>query len=189
MKLNVYLFLYEKFVDFEVIQALFMLRESKLITVSFESGLVKSIGNLKVHADISIGNLDPAKVDLFLIPGGEPKEIIRDESYSDKIAILNQKLQALHKNKKIIAAICGGPTFLANAGILDGINCTASIADDEKQFYKKSNFSDEDVVIADNVITAQGQAFTLFAGKLARMCGVIKTDEEMKEAVNWFRNI
>ncbi|MCG3252941.1 MAG: DJ-1/PfpI family protein [Candidatus Heimdallarchaeota archaeon] len=188
---NAYLFLYDQFVDFEVIQALLLLRDNyNLTTVGFQKGLVDSFSNLKVEASVAIEDVNIGDVDVFIIPGGEPKDFIRNEKYTKKIQNLNDKLIALAKNEKIIAAICGGPTFLANAGILDGNNCTASIDNEgEEKFYEKSTFKDTDYVLDKNILTAQGHAFTDFAVQLAKLCGVLKTDEEVEQTRNWLRNI
>lgn len=186
--MKVFMLLYDDFSDFEITQLLLLLREHPLTTVGFKKEFVKSIGQLKVIADISIEELNIKDVDLFIIPGGEPKNFINDKAYSKKIKILNKKLQQIIENKKIIAAICGGPTFLANAGILNGINCTASIADDEKLYYENTNFKDTDIEINSNIITAKGQAFTEFAVAVAQICDIIKTTKEAKSAIAWFRN-
>ena len=186
--MNVFMFIYDKFSDFEITQLLLLLHKESLVTVGFEKGLVESYGHLKVHADQSIDELDISKVDLFIIPGGEPKHFIRDENYSEKIKKLNQKLQSLSKDRKLIAAICGGPTFLANAGILDKIKSTSSKSEDEDIYYQNTIFTDEDIEISGNIITAKGQAFTEFAVAVAKECGVLKSNEEVEEAISWFRN-
>ncbi len=190
-KKNAYVFLYDEFADFEIIQALLLLRDShNLTTVGFQKGLVSSICNLKVEATMAIEDVKIDDVDVFIIPGGEPKDFIRNEKYSEKIQILNDKLNGLARNGKIIAAICGGPTFLANAGILDGNNCTASIDDEgEIKFYEKSSFKDTDYVLDKNILTAKGHAFTDFAVQLAKLCDVLKTDEEVEQTRNWLRNV
>ncbi|MBY8995547.1 MAG: DJ-1/PfpI family protein [Candidatus Heimdallarchaeota archaeon] len=190
-KKNAYLFLYDQFVDFEVIQALLLLRDShNLTTIGFQKGLVNSFCNLNIEASMAIEDLNVVDADVFIIPGGEPKDFIRNEKYSKKILCLNDKLNELAKNGKIIAAICGGPTFLANAGILDGNNCTASIDDEgEIKFYEKSTFKDTNYVLDKNILTAQGHAFTEFAVQLAKLSGVLKTDEEVEQTRNWLRNI
>ncbi len=102
-----------------------------LITFGFEEGLVKSIGNLEVHVDFSIENLDTKDIDVFIIPGGEPKLFISNEELKSKIDILTEKLRELNDQEKLIAAICGGSTFLAFSGLLDNKRCTGSIAEDE----------------------------------------------------------
>ncbi|NPE07757.1 MAG: hypothetical protein GNW80_05710 [Asgard group archaeon] len=190
-KKSAYLFLYDQFADFEVIQALLLLRDNyNLTTVGFQKGLVDSFSNLRVEASMTIEDIDAANVDVFIIPGGEPKDFIRNDKYSKKIQSLNDKLIALAKSGKIIAAICGGPTFLANAGILDGNNCTASIDNEgEEKFYEKSTFKDSDYVLDKNILTAKGHAFTDFAVQLAKLCGVLKTDEEVEQTRNWLRNV
>lgn len=182
------MFLYDKFSDFEITQLLLLLHDHSLTTVGFEQELVKSYGQLKVQADLSIEELDTNQVDLFIIPGGEPKNFIRDKRYSKKIVTLNQKLLQLNKEGKIIAAICGGPTFLANAGLLDGIKSTSSKSEDEDIFFKNTEFTDEDIEVSNNVITAKGQAFTEFAVEVARSVGVIETDEEAQGTIDWLRN-
>jgi len=121
---NAYVFLYDKFADFEISQALLLLvKDYNVITVGFEEGLVRSYSNLQVKAEIAIQNLDVDKVDIFIIPGGEPKKIIWDKSFTEKVQALNEKLIQLNNSEKIISAICGGPTFLANAGILNDRKC------------------------------------------------------------------
>ena len=161
-KKNAYVFLYNKFADFEISQALLLLiKDYNVITVGFEEGLVRSYSNLQVKTEIAIQNLVVDEVDIFIIPGGEPKKFVWDEKYDTSVSILNNKLIQLKKEGKIIAAICGGPTFLANAGVLDGMKCAASIKDDEKKFYENSKFSQEDFVIDKNILTAQGHALFL----------------------------
>ena len=95
--------LYDEFSDFEIIQLLLILREHPLTTIGFEKGYVKSIGQLKIYADISIDEFNTNEADLFIIPGGEPKNFIRNKNYSMQIGILNKKLLRLANDKKIIA--------------------------------------------------------------------------------------
>ncbi|MBN1329834.1 MAG: DJ-1/PfpI family protein [Candidatus Heimdallarchaeota archaeon] len=185
----IHLFLYNDFADFEISQLLLLMRDQPLITVGFSKGLVKSVGNLHVQADISIEELKPEEVEIFIIPGGEPKEFIKNNEYSIGIAILNTKLKGMQVKNCIMGAICGGPTFLANAGILDGKKCTATISEDEKMYYKRTLFSDNDLEIDNNVITAKGQAFTEFAVNIARKSGILKTEKDMIDTINWFRNV
>ena len=186
--MNIHLFLYDKFADFEISQALLLLRDHNLTTVGFETGLVNAISNLFVDAEISIEEFEPNRTDIFIIPGGEPKNFIRDEKYSEKIINLNKKLIEMKNQGKIVAAICGGPTFLANAGALDYVTCTSSKNEDENIFYEKAKFTDSDLEIDNNIITAKGNAFTEFAVAIAKKARILKTDKEAQEAIDWLRN-
>ena len=186
--MNIHIFLYNNFADFEIIQALFLLRDHNLTTVGFESGLVKSYSNLQVKADLAIEDFEPNRNDIFIIPGGEPKVFIRDEKYTNKISLLNQKLIELKNQNRILAAICGGPTFLANAGVLDYVTCTSSKNEDEDVFFEKATFTDSDLEIDGNIITAKGNAFTEFAIAIAKKAKVILTEKEAQETINWLRN-
>ena len=186
--MNVHVFLYNNFADFEIIQALLLLRDHNLTTVGFESGLVKSYSNLQVDVELAIEDFEPNRNDIFIIPGGEPKLFIRDENYTGKIAILNQKLIELKNQKRILAAICGGPTFLANAGVLDYVTCTSSKNEDEDVFYEKATFTDTALEVDGNIITAKGNAFTEFAIAIAKKAKVITSDKEAQETIDWLRN-
>ncbi|NHJ39232.1 MAG: hypothetical protein FK731_04305 [Asgard group archaeon] len=185
--MKVFVFLYDDFSDFEITQLLLLIRNNPVKTIGFDKNYVESIGQLKVLTDETIEEFNAKDADLFIIPGGEPKNFIKNVKYTNKIKILNQKLQQLFKNKKIIAAICGGPTFLANAGILDGINTTASISDEERIYYQNTNFTNSDLEIDGNIITAKGQAFTEFAIAVAIKCGCLE-EKDAQEALAWFRN-
>ena len=186
--MNVHIFLYDKFADFEVSQDLLLLRDHNLTTVGFEKGVVKAISNLFVDVEMSIEEFEPNRTDIFIIPGGEPKNFIRNEKYSSKIKDLNQKLIEMKNQGKIVAAICGGPTFLANAGALDYVTCTSSKNEDEDIFFEKANFTDSDLEVDNNIITAKGNAFTEFAVALAKKARIFKTDKEVQDAIDWLRN-
>ncbi|MFW9922675.1 MAG: DJ-1/PfpI family protein [Candidatus Thorarchaeota archaeon] len=186
--MKVYMFLYDNFADFEITQVTLLLKEYPLVTVGFEKGLVKSYGGLKVHADIDLNSLDTNDVEIFIIPGGTPPKFIEDSNYSEKITKLNSILNNLNSKKKLIAAICGGPIFLTNSGILNGKRCTGSNDENEKPFYSNTIYTDADVEITDNIITAKGQAFTEFAVEIAKKVNIIKSDDEAIETINWLKN-
>ncbi len=186
--LNIVVFLYNDFADFEIVQLLLLLRDHSLKTTAFHKKPIKSYTGLTVLPDCSLDELDPTQIDLFLIPGGEPNEIIGDPLKADLVAQLNQLLVLLNNHHIWIAAICGGPVFLANSGILTQRSCTASISEEEKKYFKSTLFRDVDIMCDENVITAKGQAFTEFAVKVSEKLGILTTDTEIQETLNWFRN-
>lgn len=109
------MFLYDGFADFEITPFLLFLREkTEVITFSFEKGVQKSEEQLRVVVDLSLSEVDPDDVDLLILPGGDP------EPFRDRTDFHNL-LKNVYKRRKLIAAICGGPGFLAHAGLLKGL--------------------------------------------------------------------
>ena len=189
MRKNVYILLYDKFADFEVVQALLLLNNFNRITVSFKEKIYTSVTGFKVVPDIKISDVNLDEAALFIIPGGEPKYIIKDPKNEREVRELNKLLDDLNAKKVNIAAICGGPTFLANSGILNGKNCTGSIANDEKIYFKDTVFQDCDIVRDGHLLTAKGTAFTDFAIEIGKIMKIFKNEQDEIDTFHWFKNI
>ena len=74
----------------------------------------------------------------------------------------------------IIGAICSGPIFLAQAGLLKGKKYTDSLFVEMREsfaFIEENNFLPQSVVEDGNIITAVGNAFNEFAVHVARKLG------------------
>jgi len=188
-KKKVYVLLYDKFSDFEIVQTTLLLEKLDIIYVGFNTLMNRSITKLNVKADILVKDVDPTDVALFIIPGGEPKELIRNPKMGEKVNEFNILLQKLDKTKTKIAAICGGPTFLANSGILNDKKCTGSIAEDENEYFKNTLFQKVDLIQDGNILTAQGHVFSIFAVEIAKWMGVITTEDVEISTLNWLRNV
>lgn len=186
---QIYVLLYDEFADFEIIQALFLLREEQITFVGFKEQVYTSICQLKVLANMQVADVNIDDVDLLLIPGGEPKHLITNPALVRNVEELNTLLRALDQNKTKIAAICGGPTFLAHAGLLSNRKCTGSVAEDEKRFFTGTLFHDVDVVRDGHILTAQGHAFTEFALEIGTMLGLFSDDSEKQAMLHWLRNV
>jgi 4-methyl-5(b-hydroxyethyl)-thiazole monophosphate biosynthesis len=85
------------------------------------------------------------------------------------------------ESNKILAAICAGPTVLADAGVLEGKECTI-YPGMEKELEAGGGKPKQDMVIVDgNIVTSKGPATALpFALKLAEML----TGKQVAEAVS-----
>lgn len=90
--------------------------------------------------------------DLVVIPGGWAPDKIR----ASKSALDIVKKAA--KNKAVVAAICHGPWVLASADIIKGKKVTSykNIKDD--LINAGANWSDEEVVVDDNIVTSRTPA-------------------------------
>ncbi len=176
--------LYEDFVDFEISLLLLLLREKGELTfISADDLKVTSYGRLKVCADMRIEDVQPSGFDLLVIPGGEPK------TYVDRYDI-QSFISAVNENGITIAAICGGPEFLAQAGIIKGKHITHG-HDPEyaAKVFSESIIEDADVVIDGNIITARGQAYAEFAIEVYNYLGFFRSTSEREETLRWMKNI
>ncbi|TFG27697.1 hypothetical protein EU527_18270 [Candidatus Thorarchaeota archaeon] len=181
--MKTYVFLYDKFADFEIAPLLLFLREkTDIVTFSFETGIQKSEEQLKVVVDKSLNEVNPDDVDLLIIPGGNP------EPYRNRID-LHHFLKKLHSRGTTIAAICGGPGFLAHAGLLKGLRIAHGYApEDAFQVFAESIITDDDVVTEGNIITARGQAFAEFAVAVYQKLGFFENEDEFKSSLDWLKN-
>jgi len=184
---NILCFLYDGFVDFEIILACteINLDENHQVTyIAYNKTPIKSSAGLKIIPDKTVAEISSiAEFDGLIIPGG----FIRD---------LNPKLeQLIHKfneKKKLIAAICGGPEFLAKAGILEGRKYACSMF---PEYYAEKNEPDpfprdtyiETRLIQDgNLITARGNAFVDFALEIWDWFDLFENENEKKECKTEF---
>lgn len=94
-------------------------------------------------------------------------------------AIRNRKLKSflerfLNNENFVIGAICSGPMFLAQAGLLKGKKYTDSLFVEMREqfaFIEEDNFMAAPVVEDGNIITAGGSAFNDFAVHVVRKLG------------------
>ncbi len=101
------------------------------------------------------------------------------------VALRNAKmcafLRSFQGNSEFpIGAICAGPLFLAQAGLLRGKKYTDSLFVEIREhfcFMEEENFFASPVVEDGNVITAVGSAFNDFAVRMARKLGYACPDK------------
>ncbi|MFW9967544.1 MAG: DJ-1/PfpI family protein [Candidatus Thorarchaeota archaeon] len=179
-----YVLLYDGFVQFEIMLSLLLLKDkSEIHSFSVDERIVPSHEKLKTVAELTVVDIDPDDVDLLIIPGGEPG------AYKERKDI-NNLLQEIHGRGKTIAAICGGPEFLANAGILKDKRITHGHDEEYAlKVFKDCTLLDEDVVVDGNIITARGQAYAEFAVEIYRQLDLFESEEEAEETLSWFKNI
>lgn len=179
--MNTYIFIYEGFVGFETIfTGMLMKSKGDIITVSNDYSTICSYEGFKYIPDKLLGNINIDDVDLFIIPGGNPEELM------DNVE-LHRVLKNLNNRGKVIGAICAAPVHLAKAGILNNRNYTSSIQEDNELF-SSSNFIDKDVVVDKNIITAKGNAYLDFAFEIGKIFDVFESEEELQETMNFYRN-
>ena len=117
----VYLLLGTGFEETEAIAPLDLLRRAgiEVLTVGINSKTVYGGHNIGIEADITIDQMDLTQLDMIILPGGLGGVA---SARASKAAM--DALAFAWENGKYVAAICAGPTVLADLGITDGKQAT-----------------------------------------------------------------
>jgi len=117
----VYMLLGTGFEETEAIAPLDLLRRAgvDVLTVGVTGKTVYSSHNVGIVADITIDEMDLTALDMIILPGGlgGVATVRASKPSMDALAFA-------WENGKFVAAICAGPTVLADLGITNGKNAT-----------------------------------------------------------------
>lgn len=111
---------------------------------------IESAHNVKIECDKTLDQVDGSAVDLYVVPGG--LKGVDNLMANEKVS---QLLLDQHNKKKLLAAICAGPTVLSALGILDDKNATV-YPGMEEDLGSKVHFKDKDVIQDGHVISSHG---------------------------------
>lgn len=160
--------------------------DTRTVVVSGDKNPVRSEEGFAILPDITYEEFCVEEYDCLILPGcSDISQSIRDEK-------LMEFLRGLEGNETFpIGAICAGPIYLAKAGLLKDKKFTNSMyleMNERLPFIDMENIRYQPVVEDGNVITAQGDAYRLFAVAMARKVGYQCSDhacfgvgEEWKE--------
>ena len=117
----VYVLLGTGFEEVEAIAPIDLMRRAgiEVLTVGVTGKTVYGGHGIGVEADITIGEMDLTNMDMIVLPGGLGGVAAARASEEAMNA-----LDFAWKNGKFVAAICAGPTVLADLGITDSKNAT-----------------------------------------------------------------
>ena len=117
----VYMLLGTGFEETEAIAPLDLLRRAgvDILTVGVTGKTVYGSHNIGIEADITIDEMDLTNLEMIILPGGLGGVA---SARGSKPAL--DALSFAWNNGKFVAAICAGPTVLADLGITDGKNAT-----------------------------------------------------------------
>ena len=112
----VYILLGTGFEEMEAIAPIDLLRRAGIptLTVGVDGTTVTGSHNIPIEADITIGQMDLTDLDMIVLPGGLGGVATARSSQAALDA-----LRFAWENDKFVAAICAGPTVLADLGITD----------------------------------------------------------------------
>lgn len=117
----VYVLLGTGFEEIEALTPVDLLRRAgvEVMTVGIQGKTVYGGHGIGVEADITLGEMDLTKLEMIVVPGG-----------LGGVASIRASREALdaigfaYDNDCYVAAICAGPTILADLGITSGKNTT-----------------------------------------------------------------
>ena len=117
----VYMLLGTGFEETEAIAPLDLLRRAGIdvLTVGINGKTVYGGHNIGINADILLAEMDLTSMDMIILPGGLGGVASVRASKEAMDA-----LQFAWENEKFVAAICAGPTVLADLGITAGKKAT-----------------------------------------------------------------
>lgn len=128
---------------------------------------VTAAQSISVNADANLENVNLGDFDVVLVPGGSVgvQNLGRSE-------VLADELRSRMGDGRMVAAICAGPTILADLGLLDGRKAVC-YPGCETGFPAGVYQADLDVCVDGNLITATGPGTALPFGiaVLRALCG------------------
>ncbi len=176
-------FLYDSFSEFEMTLACYYINleeDFQIIYIGYKKSPIKSAGGLSVIPDKTVEEISSIKdVEGIIIPGGIER-IVKPE--------LEKLIKELNDDKKLIAAICAGPEFLAKIGLLKGKKYTTTVSPSEfeeknkEDPFPRESYVEARIVRDDNLITAKGSAFTDFALEIWDFLNIYEYDNEKEES-------
>ncbi len=175
-------FIYNEFADFEIVLVSIAINQAenyKMEFIAYDKSPVKSSCGLTIIPDNSVSEISQTDdIDGLIFPGGNDR-IIKPE--------LIKLVKKLNEEKKMLAAICGGPEFLAKIGVLNGIKYTTTAPPEsyeekkEEDPFPRETYIEDRVVQDGNIITAQGHAFVDFALTIWDWFNLYDNEKEKEE--------
>jgi putative intracellular protease/amidase len=174
----VYLLVVEGFADWEPAHAVAELRRQgqyRVESVGLTSGPVRSMGGLTILPSMTVAEVVPSDVAVFILPGGDRWEKSPVESE------LEQLLHRLDSRGAPIAAICGATVAIARLGLLRGRRHTSNgleyLRSSVPGYSEAANYVDSPAVRDRGLITASGLGDVEFARELFEELDVLSVGD------------
>lgn len=142
------------FEDSELLVPYYRLLEEgiEVDVASIRRGTIAGKHGYKVEANLALGEVEPERYELLVLPGGEAPAALRRQEAALAIA------RSFFERGKPVAAICHGPQVLAAAGVLKDRRATGyrKIAEELKR--AGARYEDSEVVVDGNLVTSREPA-------------------------------
>jgi len=162
----------EGFEEIEFITVVDILRraEIEVVTAGLKENPIEGAHRVLVMADVSMDEIEPGDFNGVILPGGFPgfRNLGEDERVLDLV-------REMDRAGKYVAAICGAPSVLVKAGVVEGKKATIHPAG--RGDLRDDQYADDRVVVDGKLITSKAAGSALeFALKLVE---VLAGEEKM----------
>ena len=174
----VYVLLAEGFEEVEALTPVDLLRRAGVETrlVGVTGANVCGARGINVVTDLSMDEVDLAKADMLVLPGGMPGTT---NLYADKR--VTDAVRTMADAGKYVAAICAAPSIiLGGMGLLEGKKATCYPGMEDKLL--GANWQEQPVVVDGNFVTSRGVG-TAIAFALT-LVTILKDEETAKSLAN-----
>jgi len=177
--MKVLIFLYDDYAEFEISILDTVLRGNnvEVVTCSHKpvGTYVVSSGGLQIVPHYTITDINPNDYAALVVPGGRPHVLLGNEN-------IQSFMKRMSEAGVYMAAICAGPSLLADAGLLENMGYTTSLSEGEELYdrapFQWENKRQEIVVTDQKVITATGSAYVEFAEEVLRQLGLFEASDQ-----------
>ncbi|NYT01996.1 MAG: DJ-1/PfpI family protein [Methanosarcinales archaeon] len=155
----------EGFEEIEFVTIVDLLRRAgiQVVTAALKEGPVEGSHGIRMMADLSLDQVDPRNFDALALPGGYPGfvNLGRDQR-------VVRLVQEMDRAGKYVTAICGAPSVLISAGVVEGRKATINPAGRDQ--LSADQYRSDRVVVDGKMITSQAVGTAMeFALKLVEV--------------------
>ncbi|MBV2183510.1 MAG: DJ-1/PfpI family protein [Rhizobium sp.] len=147
----------------------------EVLTASPDGRPVTSMGGLKVQPDLPFAQIDPARFDALVIPGGYAWEKGRAFDFTELA-------RAFRAEKKVVAGICAAASALAATGLLDDVAHTGNALASHRKYpgyHGADHYRDQPQAVSDRgIVTAPGSAPDTFAAEVLKALDLFTPEAE-----------
>jgi len=149
-----------------------------VVIVGLKEGEITGSHGIRMIPDVPLDEIEASDLDAVVLPGGFPG--FMNLSQNERVIKL---VKEMYSEQKYVAAICGAPFVLSQAGILEGKRAT--IHPSGREMLTGARYIDDRVVVDGKVVTSQGPGTAMeFSLKLVEMwAGEHKVEEVNKEVL------
>ena len=182
---KVLVLLFDGMTDYEITFISHLLHadaKKKIVTIAYTNNVIEGASGFFYQPQYTIKEALKEEVEGLILCGGWSGDIRLE---------LIELIQKLHRERKLLAAICGaGTVMLAKAGILDYMMYTTPITTWTKEYqeafkmedpFPRQNYINKRLVRDRHVITAQGIAFIDFSLEICAWFKLFQTQQEKHE--------